>query len=108
MTTDSAGVGSFQLIQLAQVSMAITILCTRNRNYGEAIAQPIQNSLHTLLKVQMWCTHCQPLLHSPGDLWISQAMLGLSLRLALNCLPKERQHISTHIGNPRFIHNMQI
>ena len=57
VTTDSAGVGGFQLIQLAQVSMGVPTLCTRTRSYGEAIAQPIPNSLHTLLKVQMWCTH---------------------------------------------------
>ena len=53
MTTDSAGVGSFQLIQLAQVSMGVPTLCARTRSYGEAIAQPIQNSLYTLLEVQV-------------------------------------------------------
>ena len=57
VTTDSAGVGSFQLILLAQVSMGVPTLCARTRSYGEAITQPIQNSLHTLLEVQVWCTH---------------------------------------------------
>ena len=33
--------------------MGVPTLCTRTRSYGEAIAQPIQNSLYTLLEVQV-------------------------------------------------------